>query len=194
MPIVRDEPGKAQHNILGEDAQALLPDALDPSCPFCIVLAALPFPTGNAAGEHYCSFHLPLWRRLQCQGWNADHTHQVLAGKARAQQFTPDYQQTAGFASWEAFSARWRASGGLAPLSADAARKYVIPDLIRGACGLAVPPDLQQTIYRAWCAGLLCHVTAWQSDDPPPEPEGLWATQQERHAPSMQHEQGVQHG
>jgi hypothetical protein len=111
----------------------------------------------------------------QAQRWNADHQHQVLAGKARAQHFTHESQQAAAFSSWDAFSVRWRASQGLRPLSADAVRKYLTPEQIRGPLGLPLRPELQATIYRGWCAGDLWHVTAWQSEDSPPEPDGLWA-------------------
>jgi hypothetical protein len=71
---------------------------------------------------------------------------------------------------------RWRASAGLAPLSAAAVRKYVTPNIIRGALGLFLPTYLQATTHRAWCAGLLLPVTAWLGDDPPPnQADGLWA-------------------
>ncbi|HET9751314.1 MAG TPA: hypothetical protein VFP52_00065, partial [Myxococcales bacterium] len=145
----------------------------DPRCPFCVALAALPWPAEGT--ERLCAPHLTRWRQLQCRGWNADPQHQVMAGQARARQFTPASQQQAGFASWDAFSARWRAAGGLAPLSADAVRKYVTPDLIRGVCGLSLAPELQADIYRAWCAGQLAHVVAWLAGEAPPDPDGLWA-------------------
>jgi hypothetical protein len=96
----------------------------------------------------------------RCQEWNVDHAHQVQAGKARAQQFTPAYQQQAGEASFAAFSARWRAEQGLAPLSAEAVRKYVSPEQI-GHVARVVPPELQQCIHRAWCAGALNGVDWW---------------------------------
>jgi hypothetical protein len=95
----------------------------------------------------------------QVNRWNRDHDHQVVAGRA----------------SWTAFSARWRASCGLAPLSADAVRRYVTSDMIRGPAGVPLPPELQRVVYRSWCAGALEHVAAWLSDDPPPDPRGLWA-------------------
>jgi hypothetical protein len=174
-----DGPARLVAVMTGMDTRDLLPDTPDPSCLFCIVLAALPFPDEAARNEgtpeQVCTFHRPLYRRLQCQGWNADHTHPVLAGRGRAQQFTRAYQQAAGHASWDAFSARWRALQGLGPLSAEAVRRYLTPDLIRGPLGLDLRPELQQTIYRAWCAGNLWHVTAWNRDDPPPDPDGLWA-------------------
>src|SRR5690348_5009320 len=96
-------------------ALAVTPDP-DPRCPFCVALAALPWPADGPEGTaaiRLCPAHLTLWRQLQCRGWNADPQHQVNAGQARARQFTPAHQQQAGFASWDAFSARWRASGGL---------------------------------------------------------------------------------
>ena len=158
-------------------ALAVAPDP-DPRCPFCVALAALPWPADGPEGPaaiRLCPAHLTLWRQLRCRGWNADPQHQVRAGQARARQFTPASQQQAGFASWDAFSARWRASGGLAPLSAAAVRKYVTPEMIRGVCGLALPPELQADIYRAWCAGELAHVVAWLAGEAPPDPDGLWA-------------------
>jgi len=95
----------------------------------------------------------------QCARWNQDHAHQVAAGHA----------------SWDAFSARWRASGGLPPLTADAARRYVTPNMLCGPLGTPLPEALRRTIHRAWCAGLLIGVEAWLSGHPPPEPDGLWA-------------------
>ena len=187
MSSVRDGLPGAPASVVG-NAHQLLPDSPDPSCTFCIVLAALPFPEDRGqetradegpegASEVVCAFHWLLYRRLQCQGrcqgWNADRTHQVLAGKARAQQFTTAYQQAAGHAAWDAFSARWRALQDLAPLSAQAGRKYLTPDLICGSLGLELQPALQQSIYQARCAAYLRHVTAWQSNDPPPDPNSL---------------------
>lgn len=113
-------------------------------------------------------------RVAQCQQWNTDASHQVLAGKARAAQFTPESQAAAGHASFEAFSARWRAAQGASPLFAEAVRKYVLPAMIRGPLGQPLPPDLQEEIWRAWCAGNPYGVEVWFSDDPPPDPNGLW--------------------
>jgi len=114
-------------------------------------------------------------RAERCRTWNADHAHQVYAGRARATGFTPEHQQRAGNAAWNAFSARFRAQQGLAPLSAEAARRYLSSADIRHV-GMALDPELQGRIYRAWCAGDLWGVPAWLGDDPPPEPDGLWAT------------------
>src|SRR5262249_29993202 len=126
-------------------------------CPGCRAESGQPWPEG--ATSRTCPRCISRMRRVwQVQKWNADPAHQSVAGHA----------------SWTAFSARWRASGGLAPLSAEAARRYVPPDMIRGPCSLFLPERLQATIYRAWCAGLLLHVTAWCSDEPPPDPDGLW--------------------
>jgi hypothetical protein len=47
--------------------------------------------------------------------------------------------------------------------------------MVRGPLGTLLPEALRQTIYLAWCAGLLIGVEAWLSDDPPPDPAGLWA-------------------
>jgi hypothetical protein len=63
----------------------------------------------------------------------------------------------------------------LAPLTVEAARRFVVPEQIWGPVGALLPERFQQLIYRAWCAGLLLGVEAWLSDDPPPEPGGLWA-------------------
>jgi len=128
------------------------------SCPGCLAEAGRPFPVGTTT--RHCPRSLDRIRRVyQCARWNADHAHQVAAGRA----------------SWDAFSARWRAGGGLPPLSAEAARRYVTPEMVRGPLGSVLPEALRQTIYRAWCAGLLIGVEVWLSDDPPPDSAGLWA-------------------
>jgi hypothetical protein len=127
-------------------------------CPGCLAAAGGSWPEG--ATSRYCAGCIETMRRVyQCQRWNADPAHQALAGHT----------------SCDAFSARWRASSGLAPLSAAAVRTYVTPDLIRGALGLFLPAYLPQAVYHVWCAGLLLPVVAWLSDDPPPKPDGLWA-------------------
>jgi len=127
-------------------------------CPGCVAEAGQSWPAG--ATSRHCARCLDRVRRVwQVNRWNRDHDHQVLAGRA----------------SWTAFSARWRASCGLAPLSTDAVRRYVTPDLIRGPAGVPLPPELQRVVYRSWCTGALEHVAAWLSDDPPPDPRGLWA-------------------
>lgn len=120
------------------------------------------------------SQRLTAHRAEQCQTWNSDRAHQVQAGRARATQFTVEHQRQAGRAAWSAFSARFWAQQGLAPLSAEAVRPYLSPNDI-GHLGRPIAPELQQQIYRAWCAGTLQHVSAWLSDDLPPEPDGLWA-------------------
>ncbi len=99
-------------------------------------------------------------RREQCHRFNADHGHQVAAGKARASAFTRDHQAQAGHASFSAFSARWRAEQGLPPLCAADARRYVRPEMIRRT-GSPLDPGLQRRIYRAWCAGYLFGVLRW---------------------------------
>jgi hypothetical protein len=126
-------------------------------CPGCLAEAGLPFPA--RATTRHCPRCLDRIRRVyHCARWNQDHAHQVAAGHA----------------NWDAFSARWRASSGLAPLSVEAARRYVTPDLIRGPMGSLLPEGLRHAIYRAWLAGYSVGVVAWLSDDAPAEPDGLW--------------------
>lgn len=103
----------------------------------------------------------PHDRALQCQEWNADSAHQLMAGKVRAQAFTREYQAAAAHAQQTQFSARWRAEQGLPPLSAAAVQRYLTPQLIRGPLGRALDADLQARIYRAWCAGYLYGVALW---------------------------------
>ncbi len=115
----------------------------DPRCSFCVALGALPWPE-EGTPLRLCPEHLRLSRVLQCRGWNADHGHQVMAGHA----------------AFAAFSARFRAEQGMAPLSADDARRYVQPDMIRSV-GAPLPPELQARIHRAWCHGYLYGVLRW---------------------------------
>jgi hypothetical protein len=123
----RNEPDSVHAGMVRDAAQAAVPETLDHCCPFCCVLTALPsLGDENPASAHCCTFHRPLWRRLLCQGWNAERAHQVRAGKARAQQFTTAHQRAAGQAAFTAFSARWRAAQGLAPLSAEAVGRYLL--------------------------------------------------------------------
>jgi hypothetical protein len=53
----------------------------DPLCPFCVTLQAVPWP--DYASEKLCAEHLPVFRALQCTGWNRERWHQHLAGLAR---------------------------------------------------------------------------------------------------------------
>ncbi len=127
-------------------------------CPGCLAEAGLPFP--EHATTRHCKACLDRIRRVcQCARWNRDPAHQIAAGHA----------------SWDAFSARWRASGGLAPLSVHAARRYVTPEMIRGPLGMLLPERLRMEIHRAWCMGQLLGVEAWLADEgAPPHPDGLW--------------------
>ncbi len=110
-------------------------------------------------------------RRLaQVQGWNADVTHQQLAGKARAAQFTHESQVQAAHARNDQQEALFRAQQGLPPLRTEAVRRYVTPDMIRDPLGRPLPAELQQRIYRAWCAGSLFGVLRWRY-------EPAWAEQ-----------------
>jgi len=128
-------------------------------CPGCLAEAGRPWPEG--ATTRHCPRCLDRLRRVrQCATWNADHAHQVAAGHA----------------SWDAFSARWRAGQGLPPLTSEAARRYVTPETIRGPVGTLLPAALRAAVHRAWCSGLRVGVAAWLADAPPPhEPHGLWA-------------------
>jgi hypothetical protein len=83
-------------------------------------------------------------RMAQVQGWNADVAHQHLAGKGRAAQFTRESQ-----------------AQGLPPLRTEAVCRYVTPDMIRDPLGRPLPAELQQRIFRAWCAGFLFGVLRW---------------------------------
>lgn len=141
-------------------AAAALAAVVNPptACPGCLALAGQPWPEGTTSA--YCRRCLAQLRRVwQCQRWNADPAHQSAAGQA----------------SFAAFSARWRAEQGLAPLTRDVVRRYVTPNHIRGPLGMPLPARIREAIHRAWCAGYLVGVAAWLSDDPPPEPDGLWA-------------------
>jgi hypothetical protein len=128
------------------------------ACPGCLAEAGQPWPEGTTS--RFCPHCVAHARRVyQCQRWNTD----------------PAHQSAAGHASYTAFSARWRAGQGLPPLTVEAVCRYVTPEHIRAELGILLPSRLQETIYRAWCAGVLLPVAAWLSDDPPPEPDGLWA-------------------
>lgn len=143
------------------------------ACPGCVAAAGQPWPAHTTS--RYCRRCLAQLRRsTQCHIWNANRTHQIAAGKARAARFTPEHQSAAGHASFDAFSARWRAHQGLAPLVAEHVRQYVTPEIIGTTLGYRLALALQQTIWQAWCAGRLANVDAWLSDDPPPDPDGLW--------------------
>jgi hypothetical protein len=154
----------------GEDADGVAVRILavvDPPayCPGCLAEANQPWPEG--ATTQHCRRCLNRIRRVyRCARWNADHVHQVAAGHA----------------SWDAFSARWRASGGLAPLSVNAARRYVTPEMIRGPLGMLLPERLRAEIHRTWCMGQLLGVEAWLSEEgAPPHPDGLWASYANAH-------------
>jgi hypothetical protein len=100
-------------------------------------------------------------RAEQCLAWNSDPAHQRLAGQARARQFSREYQVQAGQQSFSAFSARWRARQGLAPLSVEAAVRYVTIEDICGPLGESLPAAMRAQVYAAWCTGRLVSVTAW---------------------------------
>lgn len=109
-------------------------------------------------------------RAEQSLDWNSDLAHQRLAGQARARQFTGDYQAQAGHRAYAAFSARWRAGHGLAPLSVEAAVRYVTIEEIRGPLDQPLPAALRVAVYAAWCTGRLVGVAIWLQhghDDPP---------------------------
>ncbi len=110
----------------------------------------------------------------RCRAWNANHAHQVSAGRAGAAEFTIEYQRRAGHAAWNAFSAKFRAQQGLAPLSAEAVCRYLAP---KGICYLGSPlaSAIRERIYRAWSADDLRYVPVWLCDEPPHDPHSLWA-------------------
>lgn len=90
---------------------------------------------------------------LRCRAWNADRAHQRAAGQARAATgFTHEHQEAAGHCSFAAFSARYRASQGLRPLSGEWVRRYVTPDMIR-LVARALSPEIQQRVWDAWVGG-----------------------------------------
>jgi len=127
-------------------------------CPGCFADAGRPWPEG--ATTRHCPRCLDRIRRVhQCATWNAGQVHQPAAGHA----------------SWDAFSARWRAGQGLPPLSIGAARRYVTPEVIRAPVGALLPAALREAVHRAWSAGLLVGVSAWLADAHPTEPDGPWA-------------------
>ena len=97
-------------------------------------------------------------------------THQQLAGKARAAQFTHESQAQAARARNDQQEALFRAQQGLPPLRTEAVRRYLTPDLIRDPLGRPLPAELQARIYRAWCAGYLFGVLRWRY-------EPAWAEQ-----------------
>ena len=88
-----------------------------------------------------------------------------MAGRARAGQFTHEYQVQAGHQSYSAFSARWRAWQGLPPLSAEAVQRYVTIEDIHGPLGKELPAVLRAEIYQAWCSGRLVGVATWLQMD-----------------------------
>jgi hypothetical protein len=108
-------------------------------------------------------------QRQQCQQWNADSLHQVMAGRARARQFTHAYQSACGQAAQTAFMARWRAANGLPPPSAEAVRTYVTSDMIRHPTR-PISPIMQHSIYDSWCAGVLYGVGYWIGYDDEEQP------------------------
>ncbi len=164
LPVVthKDDSAAEAVDSVTSAATASIAAIVDPPayCPGCLAEASLPFPT-RATIQH-CLRCLDRIRSVyRCARWNQDHAHQVAAGHA----------------SWDAFSARWRTSSGLAPLSVEAGRRYVTPEMIRGPLGMLLPEQQRAKIHRAWCVGQLVGVEAWLSDDGfPPHPDGLWAS------------------
>lgn len=105
---------------------------------------------------------------LRCQAWNADRAHQVMAGKARAKQFTTAHQSAAGVASFAAFAARFRAEHGSPPLNGQWVARYVTSEQVRGPMGIALPAPLQAIVHAAWCAGLPYGIDYWLDDPDSP--------------------------
>ncbi|SRR5579875_650992 len=132
------------------------------ACPGCLAQAGQPWPADTTS--RFCPRCRDRLRRMaQVRRWNRDPVHQAMAGRA----------------SFDAFSARWRAQQGLATLSADAARRYVTPDMIR-LLGHEIDPQTRQTIYRGWCQGWLYGVPWWT-------PERLAAFASEQDAQEAPH-------
>jgi hypothetical protein len=154
---MNESAGDADDEIAATIAAVVHPPAY---CPGCLAEAGRPFPAG--ATTCHCPRCLDRIRRVyQCARWNQDHAHQMAAGHA----------------SWDVFSARWRASCGLAPLAEDAARRYVTLKMIRGPLGVILPERLRAQIHRAWCVGQLLGVEAWLAEqDAPPHPDGVGAS------------------
>jgi hypothetical protein len=100
-------------------------------------------------------------RARQCRRWNAKRDHQVMAGKARAAQFTREHQSTAGLASQAAHFARFRAGHGSPPLCAEWVRDYVTPAMIHGPLSQPPPEPLQRIIFDTWLAGVPYVVSYW---------------------------------
>lgn len=122
---------------------------IDPpaACPGCLAQAGQPWPADTTS--RFCPRCRDRMRRVhQVKRWNRDHTHQTAAGVA----------------SFTAFSARWRASQGIAPLMAAAARRYVTPPMIRQPSGAPLASATQAAIHQAWCAGKLYGVLWWTPD------------------------------
>lgn len=133
------------------------------NCPDCQSAAAIALPLETLV--RLCNDHLAARRQAMCRARDADPAHQRTAGIARGAGRTRADQSAAGHASQTAFSARWRAEQGLAPLSTAAVRRYLTPDLIK-FLGQPLPMTVQQQIYDAWCAGDPRHVDDWVKSDP----------------------------
>lgn len=120
-------------------------------------------------------------RRAQCRAWNADHAHQVAAGKTRAQAFTHEYQAAAGMAAFQSFSARMRAEHGSPQLFPQAAARYVAPEQI-GAFAGRLPLPLQQIIHAAWAAGYGWGIDHWLGEPDERVPVGSLFALGDEHA------------
>jgi hypothetical protein len=72
-------------------------------------------------------------RRAMFRGFNADTSH----------------QQMAGLASWAAFSARWRARQGL-PLLHPLDVQYLTPQDFCNSLGCPLPPEVQRRLFRGY--------------------------------------------
>ncbi len=138
MPIVPDALPAAPASRL---AALINPPA---ACPGCLAAAGQPWPADTTA--RFCPRCRDRLRRVhQVKRWNRDQAHQAAAG----------------LASYTAFSARWRATQGIAPLTAAAARRYVTPDMIRQPSGMPLASATKEAIYQAWCGGRLYGVLWW---------------------------------
>lgn len=84
----------------------------------------------------------------RCKAWNRDRDHQRRAGKGRASSFTSEYQSAAGHASFDAFSARFRAMIGGSPLTHRGAQYVRLQDI--GHFSLILTDEEKRYVLGRW--------------------------------------------